>query len=184
LSHSNYTSLESIFTNNTSPAPDQTSFPPHCYLNITGDHCHFDNSCCHGPQRACGEAPSASRQQQDLWNSSVASGNGLAANFMNFGFNPSLPTSPMSADRSSMVSNPFSLDNSMLGYNDQSWMLNNSSFPNAFNPAAAFGGANKLDFLASAVQHEILRPETTVSLGASSMLAAGKSNGHACICKW
>jgi hypothetical protein len=183
LSHSNYTSLESAFTNEPSPAPGQAGFPLNCFLNVSGDHCHIDNSCCHGPQRACGEAPSASQQQLDLWNSSIASGNGLATNFMNFGFNPSLPTSPMSADRTSMTSNPFSLDNPMMGFNDQSWMLTDSAFPNAFETPQF--GATKLDYLAAAVQTDLLRPSTTASIGSSAMLgAAGSSDAQACVCKW
>jgi hypothetical protein len=182
LSHSNYTSLESAFTNELSPAPGQAGFLPHCFLDVSGDHCHIDNSCCHGPQRACGEAPSASQQQLDLWNSSIASGNGLATNFMNFGFNPSLPTNPMSADRTSMASNPFSLDNHMMGFNDQAWMLTDSTFPNAFETPQF--GANKLDFLAAAVQTDVLRPNATTSIGSSSIAGAGPSDTQACVCKW
>ncbi|KAG9186844.1 hypothetical protein G6011_09952 [Alternaria panax] len=188
LSHSNYTSLESAFTTEPSPGPGQTIFPPHCYLGVDGDHCHIDNSCCHGPQRACGDVPSASQQQLDLWSSSIASGNGLASNFMNFGFSPSLPTSPVSADCNSIhSSNPFSLGSPMTGFNDQtfhdqSWMLTDSAFPNTFQPADSFTGANKLDFLASAVQNEILRPSTSTLAGSSSASAAG-AESQACICK-
>jgi hypothetical protein len=183
LSHSNYTSLESAFTNEPSPAPGQAGFPPNCFLNVSGDHCHIDNSCCHGPQRACGEAPSASQQQLDLWNSSIAPGNGLATNFMNFGFNLSLPTSPMSADRTSMASNPFSLDNPMISFNDQSWMLTDSAFPNTFDTPQF--GATKLDYLAAAVQTDILRPGTTACIGSSAMIgAAGYPDAQACVCKW
>ncbi|KAF1831485.1 hypothetical protein BDW02DRAFT_571945 [Decorospora gaudefroyi] len=189
LSHSNYTSLESAFTNEPSPAPGQAAFLPHCHLNVSGDHCHIDNSCCHGPQRACGEAPSASQQQLEHFNSSIASGNGLATNFMNFGFNPSLPASPISADRTSMISNPFSLDHHILGFNgqnfhDQSWMLTESAFPNTFQPTGTFASANKLDFLAAAVQTDIPRPSTTTSVGSRSMLGAESSDTQACICKW
>jgi len=189
LSHSNYTSLESAFTTEPSPGPGQTVFPPHCYLNVAGDHCHIDNSCCHGPQRACGDAPSASQQQMDLWNSSIAQGNGLASNFMNFGFNPSLPTSPVSADRNSLHSNPFSLDAPMMGFNDQtfhdqSWMLTDSAFPNELQPGGSFGAANKLDFLASAVQSEILRPNGTTFAGSSSASAGGVTDAQSCVCKW
>lgn len=181
LSHSNYTSLESAFTSEPSPAPGQTF--SNCYLNITGDHCHIDNSCCHGTKRACGDYPSASQQQLDLWNTSIAQGNGLANNFMNFGFNSSLPTTPMSADRNSISSNPFSLDHSlsdsMLGFNDQSWMLTDSAFPNAFQTTTF--GSNKLDFLASAVQSDILRPSTTTAVESASLQDV---DNQACICKW
>ena len=191
LSHSNYTSLESAFTTEPSPGPGQTIFPPHCYLDVAGDHCHIDNSCCHGSQRACGDAPSASQQQLELWNSSIAPGNGLASNFMNFGFNPSLPTSPVSADRNSLhSSNPFSLDSPMMDFNDQtfhdqSWMLTDSAFSNTFQPASSFTGANKLDFLASAVQSEILRPSTSdLTVSSSASAARAQTEAQACICKW
>ncbi|KAF1943240.1 hypothetical protein EJ02DRAFT_502274 [Clathrospora elynae] len=181
LSHSNYTSLESAFTNEPSPASGQTQFPPDCLLDISGDHCHIDNSCCHGTNRACGEAPSATQQQQDLWNSSTASGDGLAGSFMNFGFH-SMATRPMSADRNSMTSNPFSLDHSMLGFNDQAWMLTDSSFSNTFQ--TDLFGANKLDYLAAAVQNDILRPNTTTPVDSGSTHGARLSHSQACICKW
>lgn len=179
LSHSNYTSLESAFTSEPSPAPGQADFP-NCYLNISSDHCHLDNSCCHGTKRACGDCLTAPQQDLDLWNSSMAQGNGLANSFMNFGFNASLPTSPTSVDRHSISSNPFSLDSSMLGFNDQSWILTDSSFGNHF-PAGP-NGATKLDFLASAVQHDILKPNTSGSTSAGTL--AGVSESQQCICKW
>ncbi|KAI0571647.1 Zinc finger protein 383 [Pyrenophora tritici-repentis] len=188
LSHSNYTSLESNFTMEPSPAPGQTAYSPYCFLNVSGDHCHIDNSCCHGPGRRCADAPSATQQQLDLWNSSIASGNGLANNFMNFGFNPSLPTSPMSADRKSIHSNHYNLDNSISGFNDnsfnESWMLPELAFPHTLQPEGAFGGANKLDFLASAIQNDLLRPDTTTSVGSGSMLGLGSSDAQTCVCKW
>ncbi|KAI4687656.1 uncharacterized protein J4E88_003247 [Alternaria novae-zelandiae] len=125
----------------------------------------------------------------DLWNSSIAQGNGLASNFVNFGFNPSLPTSPVSADRNSLHSNPFSLDAPMMGFNDQtfhdqSWMLTGSAFPNELQPGGSFGAANKLDFLASAVQSEILRPSGTTFAGSSSASAAEATDAQSCVCKW
>lgn len=178
LSQSNYTSLESIFTGETSPGPSRNNFA-NCFLNSSGDHCHIDNSCCHGSQRACGECPSASPNQLDLWTSSIAQGNGLANNFMGFNFH-SQPTSPMSADRTSMSSvNPFTLDQSMMTFNDQSWMLPDPAMSNTF-PPVAFGGANKLDFLASAVQQDILGPSTT----ASGSMIGTDADSTSRICKW
>lgn len=178
LSHSNYTSLESVFTAEPSPAPGTFAS---CFLNTSGDHCHLDNSCCHGAKRGCGDCPSASQQQIDIWNISIASGNGLANNFMNFGFNTSLPTSPMSADRNSIGSNPFGLVNPMIGFNDQSWMLPESTFPSAFQNDF---GSNKLNFLASAVQHDILRPTTTTTIESSTLNGIGATDSQACVCKW
>lgn len=181
LSHSNYTSLESVFSGELSPAPGQSAFSNNCLLNTSGDHCHIDNSCCHGTKRACGDCPSASKQQLDFWNTSIAQGNGLANNFMNFNFNPSLPTSPLSADRNSIGSNTFNLDNAMMGFNDQSWMMADSNFPTTFQNTF---GTNKLDFLASAVQHDMGRPTTTASVASSSLVESGNSDSQACICKW
>lgn len=190
LSHSNYTSLESAFTAEQSPGPVKTALPPHCFLNVVGDHCHIDNLCCHGPRRACGDAPSASQQQLDLWDASVAQGNGLASNLMNFGFHPSTPTSSSSVGQSLIHSaNPFSIEDPVLGFDDQSWMLTESTFPNVYQPASSFGEMNKLDFLASAVQNDILHPNTTTSSGSSTLFGAATTtaiagDGKACVCKW
>ncbi|CAG5156846.1 uncharacterized protein ALTATR162_LOCUS4639 [Alternaria atra] len=68
-------------------------------------------------------------------------------------------------------------------FHDQSWMLTDSAFPNTFQPASSFTGTNKLDFLASAVQSEILRPITSTLAGSSSASAA-RAEAQACICKW
>ena len=176
LSHSNYTSLESAFTSEPSPAPGQANFP-NCLLNISSDHCHIDNSCCHGTKRACGDCLTAPKQDLDLWNTSMAQGNGLASDFMNFGFNASKPTSPLSMDRDSMSSNPFSLDHSILSFHDHSWMLTDSSFSTHFQPGPNV--ATKLDFLASAVQQNILTPDTTTPADTGS-----GSESQQCICKW
>jgi hypothetical protein len=81
-----------------------------------------------------------------------------------------------------MSSNPFSLEDSTLGFNDQSWMLTDSAFPNTFHMPPF--GANKLDFLTAAVQNDILRPNTTTSVGSESALGAESSDVQACICKW
>ncbi|KAF1840770.1 uncharacterized protein K460DRAFT_410181 [Cucurbitaria berberidis CBS 394.84] len=181
LSHSNFTSLESAFTSEPSPAPTQANFP-NCYLNISSDHCHMDNSCCHGDKRACGDFSSVTQQELDLWNSSMTQGNGLANSFMNFGFDTSHSTSPMSSNQHLIGSTSFGLINSMLDYNDHSWMLTDSSFPNKY-PAAPVS-ATKLDFLASAVQHDLLRPSTTTTTSADTGSLAGALDSQQCICKW
>lgn len=69
---------ESAFSSEPSPGPSNFA---NCFLRVSGDHCHIDSSCCHGAKRACGDYPSASPRQLDLWNSSTAQGNGLANNF-------------------------------------------------------------------------------------------------------
>ncbi|KAJ4985697.1 zinc-responsiveness transcriptional activator [Stagonosporopsis vannaccii] len=190
LSPSNYTSLESAFTSEASPAPGQSTFVNNCFLNISGDHCHLDNSCCHGQSRACGDHPSASRQNLDLWNSSIAPGNGLSNGFMTFGLN-SHPTSPVTTSGMShgnVFSNHY--DNSMMGFNNNTWMLPDSSFENNFSTGM---GASKLDFLATAIQQEIMNPlnslTTTPSMGTASILDTPTNPGTPtreanCVCKW
>ncbi|KAH7085998.1 hypothetical protein BKA63DRAFT_560617 [Paraphoma chrysanthemicola] len=164
LSHSNFTSLESAFTNETSPGP--SNFPS-CFLGVSADHCHIDNSCCHGSKRACGDCPSASPSQLDLWNSSIAQGNGLANNFMNFGLS-SDPTSPI-------TSTPFG-NNMDLGFNDNSWMFVD---PTLSTPFPDMIGASKLDFLATAVQQE-LKP---LSAERDTSTTDGLSNEQH-VCRW
>jgi hypothetical protein len=178
LSHSNYTSLESAFNFEPSSAPGHKSLSD-CFLNVSGDHCHIDNSCCHGPERACGDFPSASKQQLDMWNLSTAQGNGLANNFMNFNFDSS-PTSPMSAS-SKTFSNLYS---PMEGFKDTSWMSMDPTLSASFSPDML--GFNKLDYLASAVQQDIFQPtlalcETTTP---DDSKTASSGETEQCICRW
>jgi hypothetical protein len=179
LSHSNYTSLESTYASELSPAPGQYNFSD-CFLGVSGDHCHIDDSCCHGGNRACGDFPSASQQQFDVWDSSS-----LTNNLMNFGFNSSNPTSPMSAS-------PFShsFEGAMMGFNtDNSWMYNDPSMN--FQPAMM--APNKLDYLASAVQLDFLKPAPPSagrqgSLAPQPVLDNTTSDGNLdleqCTCRW
>ncbi|OAL50641.1 hypothetical protein IQ07DRAFT_509780 [Pyrenochaeta sp. DS3sAY3a] len=180
LSHSNYTSLDSAF-GEISPAPGHAAFSS-CYLNIAAEHCHIDNSCCHGPRRACGDYPSASQQQLDLWNSSMAQGNGLANTFMNFNFNTSHPTSPVSMDRNHMSATPFSVDTPLLGFNDQQWMLTDPVFTDTYQESSM--GINKLDFLASAVQSNLLGSHTATSAESTPAINSGSLDTHGSVCKW
>jgi hypothetical protein len=178
LSHSNYTSLESAFTNESSPGP--SSFA-NCFLGVSADHCHIDNSCCHGSKRACGDCPSGSPGQLELWNSSLAQGNGLANNFMNFG---------LSSDHNSpLTATPYSnnLDNSMMGFNgfiDSSWMFNDPSMATTFSQSVI--GVNKLDFLACAVQQDLLM--STAATAESSTLneqnAGEELSDEQHVCRW
>lgn len=174
LSHSNYTSLESAFTSEASPGPSNYS---NCFLGVSADHCHIDNSCCHGTKRACGDCPSASPRQLDLWNNSMAQGNGLANNFMNFGLS-SNPTSPVTA---SPFGNGFD-NSSMLGFNDSSWMFVDPSLSEPFQ--GDMMGANKLDFLASAVQQDLLASTSAVRDTPLDSSVDNSSNAQSCVCKW
>ncbi|KAH6615310.1 hypothetical protein C7974DRAFT_428234 [Boeremia exigua] len=190
LSPSNYTSLESAFTSEASPAPGHGSFINSCFLNISGDHCHIDNSCCHGTRRACGDYPAASQQNLDLWNNSIAQGNGLSNGFMTFGLN-SHPTSPVTMGGMSngdMFNSQYS--NSMMGFSDNNWMLPGPSFENNFSHTM---GTSKLDFLASAIQQEIMNPMNSLAAAsardAASVLdtptnPSTPSSEANCICKW
>ncbi|KAJ4380803.1 zinc-finger protein [Didymella sp. IMI 355093] len=194
LSPSNYTSLESVFTNEASPAPGQAAFAKNCFLNISGDHCHIDNSCCHGPSRACGDHPSASQSNLDLWNTSIAQGNGLSNGFMSFGLHsqPTSPTTVGGMSNGNMFNNHF--ESSMMGFNNtattnNNWMLPDSSF-DTFSHGM---GASKLDFLASAIQQEIMNPTssltTTPSMDTPSIFdtpthTSTPSSDATCVCKW
>jgi hypothetical protein len=176
LSHSNFTSLESVFSGESSPGP--TSFA-NCFLGASADHCHIDNSCCHGSKRACGDCPSASPRQLDLWNSSMAQGNALANNFMNFGL-LSNPNSPLSAT-------PYSnnLDSSMLGFNDNSWMFVDPSIPTTFQPEMI--GVTKLDFLACAVQQDLLMSTSALPDGSMKLETNAIEESldtQQCVCRW
>ncbi|KAF2035024.1 hypothetical protein EK21DRAFT_85123 [Setomelanomma holmii] len=166
LSHSNFTSLESTFTNETSPGPSNFSS---CFLGVSADHCHIDNSCCHGPKRACGECPSASPSQLDLWNASISQGNGLANNFMSFALS-SNPTSPA-------TTTPFGA-NIDIGFNDNSWMFVD---PTLSTPFPDMIGASKLDFLASAVQQE-LKPTSALRDTTAATTESRDNQQH--ICRW
>jgi hypothetical protein len=175
LSHSNFTSLDSAFTSETSPGPSNFST---CFLGVSADHCHIDNSCCHGTKRACGDCPSASPRQLDLWNSSMAQGNGLANNFLNFGLS-SNPNSPLSAT-------PFGngFDNSTLGFNDNSWMFVDPPMSTTFQPDML--GANKLDFLACAVQQDLLMSTSALrDTETSGSISTGEtSDAQQRVCRW
>ena len=174
LSHSNYTSLESAFTSEPSPGPSTFS---NCFLGVSGDHCHIDNSCCHGPKRACGDCMIGSPGQLDLWNSSMAQDNGLANNFMDFGLS-SHPTSPVSAT-------PFgnNFGTPIMGFDDNSWMYVDPSAP--FQGGDMLG-ASKLDFLAAAVQQDLLPATSAVrSTAESATHGHGESSdSQQHVCRW
>ncbi|KAF2869766.1 hypothetical protein BDV95DRAFT_497193 [Massariosphaeria phaeospora] len=179
LSPGAYTSLESAFSNQSSPTPGGTS-APECFLNIPFDHCHFDNSCCHGSSRTCGDVPNAPQNQLDMWTSSLAQGNGLANSFMHFGL-----SQPGAA-----FLNPTSFHNPMLGFNDPSWMLPASQYPNAFQN----GTHTRLELLTSALQEGLPRPITSQSATSSIDVGEGydirpttstsADESQAYICKW
>jgi uncharacterized Zn-finger protein len=79
-------------------------------------------------------------------------------------------------------------ESSMLGLNNSnSWMLPESPFHGMDSSTGMI--PNKLDFLASAIQSEILNPLNTPSLRASSVmntpsLAGTSADSQNCVCKW
>jgi hypothetical protein len=107
----------------------------------------------------------------------MAQGNGLANNFMNFGLS-SHPTSPVTAT-------PFGngFDNSMMGFTDNSWMFVDPSLSAPFQGDML--GANKLDFLAAAVQQDLL--PSTSALRDTTIIdssTVGESSDSQHVCRW
>ncbi|PSN73136.1 hypothetical protein BS50DRAFT_629207 [Corynespora cassiicola Philippines] len=190
LSPGNYTSLDSTFSHPSSPAPGLGN-TSQCFLNIPFDHCHIDNSCCHGSSRACGDCPSASQNHLDIWSSSIAHGNGLASSFMNFGLHPNDTSTTLGLDDASANATSLSTNysHSMLGMDDPSWMLPDGSFS-----MTNVTGPNKLDFLASAITNDILKQDPSLvnspsleagtTFGTPSIAGTTGDSAASCICKW
>jgi len=186
LSPGDYTSLASMLSNHTSPIPYRAS-GSQCYLQIADEHCHIDNSCCHGESRACGDCPSAPQEHLDLWNASTASGNGLAHNMINFGLQTSQPMS-------------ISLGQSVPGVNtddgnffDPLWLLPSSSdFSGAFKSTASkeavLGFAPPLvhSELESSTQLDIpsLHLGKGIAATPTEVTSVSPSDSQPCICKW
>jgi hypothetical protein len=100
---------------------------------------------------------------------------------MNFGLS-SDPNSPLTAT-------PYSnnLDNSMMGFNgfiDSSWMFNDPSMATTFSQSVI--GVNKLDFLACAVQQDLLM--STAATAENSTLneqnAGEELSDEQHVCRW
>ncbi|KAF1970321.1 hypothetical protein BU23DRAFT_556983 [Bimuria novae-zelandiae CBS 107.79] len=176
LSPGNYTSIESAFSSHQSPTPNLAG-DAQCYLNIPGAHCHIDNSCCHGKTRACGDYPTAPQEHIDLWNASIAQGNGLANDFLNFGLQSSQSEASYSAAPIHPSMNIF--DNShndpMYGFNDSTWLLPQSHYSDVFQSA---GKSAKLGFDISAAR---LEPKPDVQLDSTS---ESTDTCQSCTCKW
>lgn len=195
LSPGNYTSLESAFSSHSSPAPRPGSTPS-CFLNIPFEHCHMDTSCCHGTARECGDGFSSSQNHFNIWNSTSAQGSGLENSFLNFGFQTTQPIGTLSLDMASSgnaTAHDSGLQNMMLGFDNSSWILPSSHFPNSFETPIP-GQGNKLDFLTLAIQNEVLKqdtPETNTSLMETSSVfsarpttSASTDSSEACVCRW
>ncbi|KAF2018611.1 hypothetical protein BU24DRAFT_363839 [Aaosphaeria arxii CBS 175.79] len=194
LSPSNYTSLESAFSSQSSPAPGQTSAAPHCFLNIPDDHCHIGHSCCHGPSRACADFSTAPQENFDIWKLSLGHDNAFGGanpySNLNFGLHTSQP-STMSLDQA-LSSNTTPLDHSMqtqmFDFNNSSWMLPDAQQFNMLqNPVS--GHVNKLDYLASAVQADamnLISPISSATPGFSFPTTSDipSDSSSANVCKW
>lgn len=194
LSPGNYASLESSFSSQPSPAPAHEN-STHCFLDIPAEHCHIDNSCCHGSTRACGDCSTASQENIDVWNASVAQGNGLADNFMNFGLGSSQSVTDFSSSQPASGSNSlsYSLYDSMLRFQDATWIPSTSQYPGSFPPLEP--GTGTLDFLPSSTQDGTAKaepslPEATASmvgnrdLEAATAAETANEEPQGCVCKW
>ncbi|KAJ4301872.1 zinc-finger protein [Kalmusia sp. IMI 367209] len=163
-----------------------------CYLNIPIEHCHIDNSCCHGESRACGDCPTAPQEHLDVWNASIAEGNGLANNFLNFGLHTGQPATAFSLGSSNHNMSMFddSLNSPMYGFNDTTWLLPQSHYSDAFQSVGP--DSTKIDFNLSAARLETPKPEQQLLLPSGNRPS---SNGtgtsdvstedpQTCVCKW
>ncbi|KAF9740723.1 hypothetical protein PMIN06_011059 [Paraphaeosphaeria minitans] len=186
LSPGALTSIESAISSHPSPTPNHL-VGTSCYLNIPGEHCHLDNPCCHGESRVCGDCIKAPQEHLDLWNASLAEGNGLANNFMTFGLQSSQPGAPSySLAPSAMSMNIFdnSLNNPMYGFNDTTWLLPQSHYWDAFQNAAPQN--LKVDFGTSAARLETkpeIQPASITGLDYSPTGGATDAS-QSCVCRW
>ncbi|KAK3203625.1 hypothetical protein GRF29_106g160870 [Pseudopithomyces chartarum] len=193
LSPGNYTSIESGFSSHPSPVPNLTASAP-CYLNIPGEHCHIDNSCCHGETRACGDCPTAPQEHIDVWNASVAEGNGLASNFLNFGLQSSQPGSSFSVTPTHPSMNFFDngLHDPLYGFNDTTWLLPQSHYSDAFQSAGPQSPKTTFNMPPSHLdpKHTLplppsaIPPSADLHPGLTSSSSSLSDPSNPCICKW
>lgn len=183
FSPSNYTSIESAFSTQPSPAPGPSS-ATNCFLGNPYDHCHINKiSCCHGSTRLCEEYPS--QDNFDLWKLSLGQDNGLShANGytpMDFGLQPSHAPSSLSLDIPSSDAFDPTIPGNMLSF-DNSWMLPESQFSTTF----AGSDANKLDYLASAVQEDLMSRSSTENASTFSArpMTSASTDSSICVCRW
>jgi len=195
LSSANYTSLESTFSDHSSPIPGRES-ALQCFLNIPFDHCHFGSSCCHGSTRECEDDPTTSQNHFDVWNSTFTQNSGLENSFLNFGFQPSQPNGSLSLDMTTDThATTFNngLQNHMSSFDNSSWLFTDSHFPNVYQTSMPMPN-DKLAFLASAVQDEVMKPITPkpkpspldndLSSPSRSVTSNSNESSEICICKW
>ncbi|KAF2472242.1 uncharacterized protein BDR25DRAFT_333611 [Lindgomyces ingoldianus] len=199
LSPDNYTSLGS-FSKQPSPMPS-TGSTSNCFLNIPFDHCHINQSCCHGTARACEDFTTAPQEHLDMWDSAVTQSNGFDKEtpyqMFNFGFQTSQPQSTLSfrarPTHSTNTAYSGGLSGGMLSFDNSYWMLPDSHFPDVF-PESPTSANNKLDYLASAIQNEVLKPvmpqpkkeplENSSVLEPRPASSISSDSPKACVCKW
>ncbi|KAF2654393.1 hypothetical protein K491DRAFT_693922 [Lophiostoma macrostomum CBS 122681] len=183
LSPSNYTSLESTFSTQSSPTPGFAS-SSNCFLDIASDHCHIDNACCHGPTRACGDYLGVPQGNFDLWKLSLDQGQGIADDSLH----GTQPGNSLSFDYpSNDLGNTFS---SNLFNFDNSWMFPTSPFTPGFSTSDIASNA-KFDMLASTMQEDSMdsssvrnSKESTVFSSRPTTSASTPMPGQPLICKW
>ncbi|PVI02080.1 hypothetical protein DM02DRAFT_641540 [Periconia macrospinosa] len=182
-----HTPLDSVFSAQPSPAPNQPYTNGACFLNIPAEHCHIDNSCCHGETRACGEDPTAPSEYLDLFQKSLAPVNDLANNFTDFGLAYGFPLQTQSFSPS--TSNPMGVDKNFQNPTsglDTAWMYPNSPYTNPIQTPTLESTA-KLDILASAIQNNVLQPENSIAIQNSystNAIRTSTEDQHENVCKW
>jgi hypothetical protein len=190
LSHHNYESLDRAFSAQSSSISGPPN-PSSCKLNIPWDHCHIDNDCCHLPKRGCNDFPGAPQENFDIWKLSLKQKDGFntsGVSYSNFGLQPIYPGGTLSMDLGSPAPSSATLtsgfSNSTVGFDESSWILPDSHF----SPAFTSGPGNKLDFLASAVQDDTMKPEFYDSSNDTSGFITRPSTAvpadSACVCQW
>ncbi|ORY13700.1 hypothetical protein BCR34DRAFT_480669 [Clohesyomyces aquaticus] len=199
LSPGNYTSISGL-SNQSSPIPVAPS-ASNCLLNIPFDHCHLDQSCCHGNTRTCGEFSAFPQDQLNIWGSALLQCNnfdkGGSYPMFNFDLQTSQPQSTLSFRARPATSTTHSfggdISDSSFSFDSTYWMLPESHFTETFSgPQAASN--NRLDCLASAIQDEMLdtitpqlknEPLEDISVPEiRRSTTASTDPSKDCVCKW
>ncbi|CAI6240139.1 unnamed protein product [Periconia digitata] len=182
-----HTPLDSVFSEHLSPASKQAPNTGSCFLNIPAEHCHIDNSCCHGEARACGEDPTAPSEYLSLLQKSMAPGNALADSFTDFGlaYDFSLGSQPFSPESMGSIVMDKSFHNTNPNL-EATWLYPQPQYTNLI-PSLAEDSGTKLDLLASAIQNDVLQPESSLTIPDSmctGVATTGTDNGHGSVCRW
>ncbi|KAF1995928.1 hypothetical protein P154DRAFT_580461 [Amniculicola lignicola CBS 123094] len=182
LSPGNYTSLASLSTQS-SPTLGQSSS---CFLNTPFEHCHINESCCHGPSRDCGEYPTAPQNYSSAWD--AAGGNLFLTNY---GHVSQTPNHNFSTTQPGAFNGVFAED--MFGFNTTTWTFPDSHYSSAYTSSES-EFQNKMDSLTLMTHHSVAEastalPQSTVKLQESESTSMIKQEispdaPQSCICCW